>query len=283
MITYKIYHRLHYKFEEPVKLSPQELRLKFREFPYSHLDSFIIDVRPKPVSMKEFLDVENNFMHLIWFDSPTDELIIKAESVVSVQERNRFDFIIYPNGFNNFEIVYPESLRESISLYVKNYDNEIALLDYAMEVKDRSQTTLEFILNLTNQVSCDFKQEIRPEGDAMKPLDTFQLRKGSCRDFANLLINMLRQLGVAARFISGYQYIDNGGKGNELHAWVEVFLPGVGWFGIDPTSGLAADQRYVPINASVSALNTQPLTGGYTGRAKSTLETKVKIDRYGKL
>ena len=280
MITYKIYHKLHYKFEKKVKLSPQELRLKFREFPYSHLDSFIIDIHPKPKGIKEFLDVENNFLMLIWFEEATKELKIMAESVVGVQERDRFDFIIYPGSFNNFEIIYPESLKEAISMYVSNYDNEISILDYTMDIKSKAESTLDFILKLTWAISQDFEQYIRPEGDAMKPLDTFNARKGSCRDFATLLINMFRQIGLAARFVSGYQYIENAEEGNELHAWVEVFLPGVGWFGVDPTSGLAVNQNYIPINASVSALNTQPLTGGYSGDAKSTLETKVKIDRY---
>ena len=150
---------------------------------------------------------------------------------------------------------------------------------YVSDVLKSSQNkTVDFLIQLTRKIHTDFELESRLEGDQHPPEYTFQAGKGACRDLSWMQIQMLRYLGLAARFVSGYFYIPSEDSAFELHAWVEVFIPGAGWVGLDPSHGMFTNQQHIPVSASFVVANTMPVTGSIRGDAKSTLETKLNIE-----
>ena len=124
---------------------------------------------------------------------------------------------------------------------------------------------MPFLSHLTRQINSDFDVIIRQLGPPYDPEMTFKLKKGSCRDLAWMQIHMLRHIGIASRFVSGYLYLPTDESEFELHAWVEVFLPGAGWFGLDPSQGMIVDYTYIPVVASAHFENTMPVTGNFRG------------------
>jgi transglutaminase-like putative cysteine protease len=124
----------------------------------------------------------------------------------------------------------------------------------------------------------DFKVEYRETGQPFSPNKTFKFKRGSCRDLSWLLISLLRNRGIAARFVSGYFYFDMDEPAYELHAWVEVFLPGNGWLGLDPSHGIFTGNSHFPIVSSAHYENTMPVSGGIRGSATSKLKTQLSIE-----
>jgi transglutaminase-like putative cysteine protease len=120
---------------------------------------------------------------------------------------------------------------------------------------------------------------IREEEDLWAADNTFRFQKGSCRDLAWMQMNMLGSLGLASRFVSGYAFNPEVASGHELHAWLQTYLPGAGWIGLDPSLGLLTNQLYVPLAYHPDPIQTLPVQGSYGGGAKSKLETDVIISQ----
>ena len=131
---------------------------------------------------------------------------------------------------------------------------------------------LDFLGQLTKRISTDFTYQFREKGKAMSPGALLKRTKGSCRDYSNLCIEICRRMGVAARFVSGYFH---GGpeQDHHLHGWVEVFIPGAGWRGLDPTQGVWTDNNYIALAASADLDNIAPVSGSLRGYAKSKIST----------
>jgi transglutaminase-like putative cysteine protease len=138
---------------------------------------------------------------------------------------------------------------------------------------------IAYLNTLTAEIHGEWSHIIREEENLWTPQATFEARKGSCRDLSWMLIHMLRMQGLAARFVSGYAFNPELDEGNELHAWVETYLPGAGWLGLDPSLGLFADQNYIPLATSSFAQRTLPVHGNYGGTAGARLRTEVNIQQ----
>jgi transglutaminase-like putative cysteine protease len=153
-----------------------------------------------------------------------------------------------------------------------------ALISYGDLIADGAKgNTLTFLIDLTQKIHRDFKLEIRDIGEPYLPDETFRLKIASCRDLAWMQIQLLRHYGMAARFVSGYFYVDVEEPKYELHGWTEVFLPGAGWIGYDPSNGIRTSNMYFPICSSASYQNTMPVSGSVRGGATSVLTTSLAI------
>ena len=145
------------------------------------------------------------------------------------------------------------------------------------QIKGES-STMGFISALLNHIYKNWDHEVRNHPDVWAPDFCFEQKRGSCRDLAWMVINMVRSVGLAARFVSGYAY-NNDDTAHELHAWVEVFMPGGGWLGIDPSLGLFADENFIPVAVGAEPRHTMPVTGSFRGNAKAELSTMVEITK----
>ncbi|WP_178988558.1 transglutaminase family protein [Winogradskyella schleiferi] len=279
-MIFKITHQTEYVFDSEVFLEPHYLRFQPRQTAYVDVNDFSIEISPKPTGQKIILDEEQNVLNFCWFEDTTDRLSITATTLLETKAFNPFEFLIYPLYYNQLPLQYetPQSKLLFSSLEGQLISEE--LLDYGNAIiKTSNFRTIPYLTLLTKQLHDDFKVEYRAVGSPLLPDETFQLKKGSCRDLSWMQIHLLRQQGLAARFVSGYYYFDMEHPEYELHAWVEVFLPGTGWLGLDPSHGVLTGNTHFPIASSANSIQTMPVSGGIRGSATSKLITKLLIEK----
>jgi len=275
----EIIHETEYNYASEVFLEPHVLRFKPKSTPYTELAYFSLDVYPKPMGVSEQLDAENNTVHFSWFEGMHTKLIIKSRSVLTTKPYNPFNFLLSHSHFNQLPFSYKNTLNTLLVPYLEKVAIGIELIAYGDKVLSFSKNnTLTFLTELTNRIHKDFILEIREIGEPYPPNETFKLRKASCRDLAWMQIQLLRHYGVAARFVSGYFYVDVEEPTYELHGWTEVFLPGAGWIGYDPSNGIRTSNTHFPICSSANYQNTMPVSGSVRGDATSLLSAKLKIN-----
>ena len=278
----KIIHETDYLFSTEVFLEPHVLRFKPRSSPFLDIHSFDLEVFPKPFGIREQTDAENNATHFCWFDGMHKQLSIRSELVVDSREFNPFNFIVHPSTYLILPFIYANPLRELLAGNLKT-ENEIERLsEYGEKILSRSKNnTLTFLSNLTQSIHYDFTVEARLNGEPYAPEKTFHLKKGSCRDLAWMQIQLLRSLGIAARFVSGYYYLSDVNPEYELHAWTEAYIPGAGWIGLDPTHGLFTENSHIPVCSGAHYDTTMPVTGSVRGTATSEMKTNLNIQVIG--
>ncbi|MFQ3250471.1 MAG: transglutaminase-like putative cysteine protease [Glaciecola sp.] len=280
-MKFKLVHETTYSFSEDVFLEPHYLRFRPKQTPFSDLIDFSIVLESEPDGCTVIEDEEHNVVDFCWFGNLTNKLRITAKSTVQTKEYNPFNFLIYPDSFNTIPFSYSEHQHQILFAALQKMKLSSELSDYAENVlKESASNTINFVSNITMQIHKDFTVEYRELGSPMSPSSCFSMKKGSCRDLSWMLIMMLRNYGIAARFVSGYFYFDMDHPTYELHAWVEVFIPGIGWLGIDPSHGILTGNTHFPVASSAIPENTMPVTGGIRGSATSQLTTKLKIEKY---
>jgi len=278
-VNLKIVHETEYLFTEEVFLEPHYLRFKPKSTPHGKLNDFKLSIFPTPTGVAHHFDEEGNLIHFCWFDGMTKSLQIRSESQLITEKYNPLDFLVYPTDFLAIPFSYNKSKKSILQsdLIFENLSD--SLIQYGNKVADDSNfNTVQFLVNLTRKIHTDFVVEYREEGPPHQPNEAFELKRGSCRDLTWMQINLLRQMGVAARFVSGYFYFSLDDKAFELHAWLEVFIPGAGWVGFDPSHGMVAGSSHIPIVSSSNYENTLPVTGTIRGKGSSTLQTNVSIE-----
>ncbi len=279
-MKFKIIHKTEYQFTSPVFLEPHYIRLKPRQTHSNRVEYFNLDITPQPAGISLQRDEEGNLIHFCWFEGLTPVLSIISESIVNSPEYNPFDFLIYPASYFIIPFAYSEFQKHSliadlthepISAPLNNYGNLIA--------KEVNFDTIKFVTLLTQHIHADFVVEFRETGSPHQPDEAFELKRGSCRDLAWMQINLLRSMGIASRFVSGYFYFPLEKEvGYELHAWLEVFIPGAGWIGFDPSHGIITGYTHIPIVSSFQFQQTLPVTGTIRGDGESDLLTSVNIE-----
>lgn len=274
----QIIHETEYEYTKEVFFEPHYLRFKPRNTPYLQLRDFTLDVWPKPVGISQLFDAESNSVHLCWYNDKYHKLNIKAVSTLTVSDYNPFNFLLWPQGYDNVPFSYSNDLQHILAPYLKAVSLGDYLRRYASEILlNKEAGTITALGKLTVNIHSDFKLETRLSGEPHTPDTTFELKKGSCRDLAWMQIQILRNFGIAARFVSGYYFIDADQPQYELHAWTEVFLPGAGWIGYDPSNGVRTTNRYFPVCSSADYRNTMPVTGTVRGDGNSLLKTRLEI------
>jgi transglutaminase-like putative cysteine protease len=279
-MNFKIIHETTYSFSDEVFLEPHYLRFRPKQTPFIDVTSFSIALKSEPEGHRVIEDEEHNVIDFCWFEKLTKRFTIHAESSLQTKEYNPFNFIIHPDSFNTMPFTYSEHQSQILHASLQKSVLAPELVDYANAILETSHfNTVTFITNLTIQIHKDFSVEYREDGPPLSPMHTFDIKKGSCRDLSWMQINLLRNLGIASRFVSGYFYFDMEKPTYELHAWIEVFIPGTGWLGFDPSHGILTGNTHFPVASSSIAENTMPVSGGIRGSATSVMSTQLTIEK----
>jgi transglutaminase-like putative cysteine protease len=275
----KITHHTHYHYSEPIKLGHHRIRLKPASLPYQTVTNFQLHLEPKPTHLFENIALTDSIEHEVWFDTVTDHLKITTTAIVQNTQTNPYYFIIYP--FHTLlPHPYTKAEEQSLQQYLQPMSEDYHIDRLAKELLLVSDFQIvKFISTLTQQINQSYKKIYRRVGAPYSPEETLQRGKGACRDLAYLHMAICRKAGLASRFVSGYLYVDNPKRKPELHAWVEVYIPGGGWRGFDPTTGLAVTNHHVYLTSAHTHELCMPIEGVFTGKAKSKLDTNLQIEK----
>lgn len=279
-MNFKLLHQTNYTFSSEVFLEPHYFRFRPKSGPFIDVSDFAITISPEPEGRKVLEDEERNIVDFCWFEKLTTSLTISVESTIQTTTYNPFNFIIYPDTFNTVPFTYTEHQYQTLSASLQTLPIAQPLVDYASQILQHANNdTITFVTNLTSQIHKDFSVEYRETGAPLTPNQTFETKKGSCRDLSWMQIHLLRSYGIASRFVSGYFYFETEKPVYELHAWVEVFLPSIGWLGFDPSHGILTGNTHFSLASSALAENTMPVSGGIRGSATSALTALLHIEK----
>ncbi|WP_435258534.1 DUF2126 domain-containing protein [Thioclava sp. FR2] len=287
-----IYHLTHYRYDRPVSLSPQIIRLRPAPQSRTKVISHSLKVSPSGHFVNHQQDPYGNWLARFVFPEPVTEFKIEVDLVADMTVYNPFDFFVEEEAeFWPFD--YPRDLSDDLVIYRTPEPAGPLLQSFLDQTpKDRSRT-IDFLVALNARVQNIVNYTIRMEPGVQQPEETLHLKSGSCRDSSWLLVQALRHFGFAARFVSGYliqltpdlKSLD-GPSGTEvdftdLHAWVEAYIPGAGWIGLDPTSGLLTGESHIPLAATPHYRNAAPISGGFTavGTPKTDFAFDMKVRR----
>ena len=265
-------HVTHYRYDHPINLGPQIIRLR----PCPHARTRILSYSMRVVPGEHFInwqqDPQANYLARMVFPEKTTEFRIEVDFVAEMAVHNPFDFFLEPEA-ENFPFSYPAEQAHELQPYRACLTPKTKFSAYLSTIPHEKVRTIDFLVGLNQRLQQDIQYTIRLEPGVQTPEATLTKRSGSCRDSAWLLVQILRHLGFAARFVSGYlvqlapdiKSLD-GPSGPEvdftdLHAWCEVYLPGAGWIGFDPTSGLMAGEGHIPVACSPDPGSAAPVSG----------------------
>jgi len=267
-----LHHVSHYRYDRQVNLGPQILRLRPAPHCRSRVLSYSLRVAPEKHFINWQQDPQANYLARLVFLEPTNEFRIEVDLVAEMAVINPFDFFLEPHA-EHYPFEYESWQRDELAPYFKREPLTPLFDHYLGAISREKKRSNNFLVDLNRQLSQDIKYLIRLEPGVQTPEETLAKRSGSCRDSGWLLVQLLRHLGLAARFVSGYliqltadvKSLD-GPSGPEkdftdLHAWAEVYLPGAGWIGLDPTSGLFAGEGHLPLACTPVPGSASPVTG----------------------
>jgi transglutaminase-like putative cysteine protease len=265
-------HKTHYRYDRQVSLGPQIIRLRPAPHCRTPILSFSLKVRPENHYINWLQDPQSNYLARLVFQGPTTELFVEVDLVAELGVFNPFDFFLEPSAEQcpfSYDVVLARELRP----YLETEPAGPKLSEFLTRVPRVSTRTIDFLVGLNQLVKDEIRYVIRMEPGVQTCQETLCTRTGSCRDSAWLLVEIMRHLGLASRFVSGYliqlqadvKPLD-GAAGptadfTDLHAWAEVYLPGAGWIGFDPTSGLLAGEGHIPLACTPDAGSAAPITG----------------------
>jgi len=274
---FRVQHTTTYSYSQPVNLSPHVIRLKPRISDRVLLSKYALKIYPDPVSIHESFDAEGNLVHLAWFGAPAKKLVILSSFEARARAVNPYNFIITEPTALHLPATYGRQ-AEYLAHYrmPRRQSGPVAKIANRIQESVRGDTML--FLQSALAFFADFKHVIRDTGGPMMPEKLLEEKKGACRDFAVLFMELCRHAGLASRFVSGYWKGLRPSEKRYLHAWVEVYLPGAGWVGFDPTSGLAVTDGHIPVCASGNPADAAPVDGAFSGEAKARMEWSIKIE-----
>ncbi len=282
-------HVTHYRYDRPIALGPQVVRLRPAPHSRTRILSYSMRVEPATHFINWQQDPQSNYLARLVFPDKTTAFRIEVDLVAEMSVLNPFDFFLEPAA-ENFPFDYEPALAHELAPYRVKAPLTPAFKKLLDSVPREKRQTTDFLVALNQRLQKDIGYLIRLEPGVQTPEETLVNQSGSCRDSAWLLVQLLRHLGLAARFVSGYliqlksdvKSLD-GPSGTEvdftdLHAWCEVFLPGAGWIGFDPTSGLLAGEGHIPLACSPEPSSAAPVTGALE-ECKTEFEHHMQVTR----
>ncbi len=271
-IQASLHHVTHYRYDRPVGLSPQVIRLRPAPHCRTPVLAYSLKVTPPPNFLNWLQDPQGNWQARVVFPEKVSEFRVEVDLVADMAVYNPFDFFI-EEGAEAFPFAYDETLKAELRPFLNPAPAGLLLTEFLAGVDRTPRRTIDFLIDLNQRISGHIRYLIRMEPGVQATEDTLRLKSGSCRDSGWLLVQCLRHLGLAARFVSGYliqlkpdvKSLD-GPSGTDtdftdLHAWAEVYLPGAGWIGLDATSGLMAGEGHLPLCATPEPQSAAPVTG----------------------
>ena len=282
-------HVTHYRYDRPINLGPQIVRLRPAPHSRTRILSYSMRVDPQEHFVNWQQDPQSNYLARLVFPKKTTQFRIEIDLVAEMSVLNPFDFFLEPSA-ENFPFDYEPQLRHELAPYLEKAPLTPAFEKYLGAIAREKKQTTHFLVELNQRLHKDIAYLIRLEPGVQTPEETLCKASGSCRDSGWLLVQLLRHLGLAARFVSGYliqlksdvKAID-GPSGTEvdftdLHAWCEVYLPGAGWIGLDPTSGLLAGEGHIPLACSPDPSSAAPVTGALD-ECETEFEHHMRVSR----
>lgn len=279
-MQYEVTHKTTYTYSHSVFVEPHILRLTPRTDPSQTVHAYDLSIDPMPAGISRCLGVDGAVEHTVWFNGMTDSLSVTSHFIVDVVDNNPFDFIVYPDSASVLPMRYSPQTATLLQAYLEPMQVSDELVHFAHKIgQEHAYRSVPTIMAFMQHIHEHFSHTIREHGDPYPPHRTFLQRDGSCRDFAVLCMALLRTLGLATRFVSGYFVHEELEGAPELHAWVEVYIPGAGWRGFDPTNGIAAHGCHIVLASSADPDCTKPVTGTYRGDAQSAMKTDLSVVR----
>ncbi|MDA9909692.1 transglutaminase family protein, partial [Gammaproteobacteria bacterium] len=272
-IKIAIEHYTEYRFDRMTDIMPHVVRLRPAPHCRTPIESYSLKVQPENHFINWQQDPFSNHLARLVFPEPARKLVLSVEVIADMTVINPFDFFL-DEKFDHIPFRYDSQLKKDLAPYLQITDKGPLLMDMLAKVDRKKTPTIDFLVNLNSLIMSELSYLIRMDPGVQTCEETLTLRQGSCRDYAWLLVQMMRHLGMAARFVSGYlvqlkadvKALDGGASGTEqdftdLHAWAEVYIPGAGWVGLDATSGLFAGEGHIPLACTPDPYSAAPITG----------------------
>jgi uncharacterized protein (DUF2126 family)/transglutaminase-like putative cysteine protease len=282
-------HVTHYRYDRPVSLSPQIVRLRPAPHCRTRILSYSLKITPAEHFINWQQDPQANYLARLVFANQTRELKVEVDLVAEMSVLNPFDFFLTPYA-EQFPFKYEAAELRELAPYLATAPATPLIQHYLSGISLEPRRTIDFIVAINQRIANDIRYLIRLAPGVQDPEETLAKRSGSCRDSAALLVQLARHLGLAARFVSGYliQLVPDvkaldGPVGasqdfTDLHAWCEVYLPGAGWVGLDPTSGLLAGEGHIPLACTPEPSEAAPISGA-VDECETTFEHHMSVRR----
>jgi uncharacterized protein (DUF2126 family)/transglutaminase-like putative cysteine protease len=289
-IRVAIRHQTAYRYDKSVTLAPHVFRLRPAAHSRTPIHAYSIKISPEQHFINWQQDPFGNYLARVVFNEPAQELSIDVELIAEMTVINPFDFFVEEYA-DLYPFAYDDQLKQELYPYLEVREDGPLLCGWLALVDSTHRNAVDFLVDLNRRLHEDISYSIRMEPGVQTCEETLAKALGSCRDSAWLLVQILRHLGLAARFVSGYlvqltadvKSLD-GPSGPEadftdLHAWAEVYIPGAGWIGLDPTSGLFAGEGHIPLACTPDPVSAAPITGGFIGEAECEFSFENKVTR----
>ena len=265
-----ISHVTEYRYSTQVALLPHRLRLRPLESHSLRIESSTLAIAPAH-TLRWYRDALGNSVAMASFNELADTLRVTSEVVIEVYDDAPLDFMMEDYAVS-FPFAYDPGEQADLAPFEQSVyvDDAPAVRDWlaGLGLLERPVDTFALLSRLNCQIANTFSYRMREEEGVQSPAQTLRLNSGSCRDFAALFIEACRYLGLAARFVSGYLHMPDDESGNAAtHAWAEVYLPGPGWKGFDPTSGVVTGNQHIPVAVARHPQAVPPVSGSFVGPA----------------
>ena len=282
-------HSTTYAYDRLVDIGPQIIRLRPAPHCRTPIPSYSLKVDPDTQFLNWQQDPYGNFLARLVFNEPARRLAVTVDLSADMTVINPFDFFV-EEAAEVFPFRYDDSLKQDLKPFLRTDEPTAVFADYFETLNRSERRTVDFLVELNQKLQSDIGYLIRMEPGVQSCEETLGKRSGSCRDSAWLLVQILRHCGLAARFVSGYliqlkpdlKSLDGPSGADEdftdLHAWTEVYLPGAGWIGLDPTSGLLAGEGHIPLAATPEPQSAAPISGS-VGKCEVTFDFEMEVVR----
>lgn len=274
----RITHLTEYRYREPVTFGPHRAFIRPREGHDVHIEGSLLEITPA-ATVRWLRDMYGNSIALLEFTEPGDTLRVLSEVDVAHYDENPLDFIIDP-GAVAYPFRYPiEDETDLIPYRLSAFPRDgTTLQDWLLQFYKPGQLigTFELLSRLNTAIYESFSYAMREEPGIQSPAETLARGTGSCRDFATVMMEAARIWGFGARFVSGYLQLGEGQHG-ATHAWTEIFIPGAGWRGFDPTNNMVAGAQHVSVAVNRDPERVAPVSGAWNGPADAALGMHVDV------